>query len=94
MLGCDRNLVRRPQGALRGVLRGKPVREACGDPRERRPWESSEESLWEVGGERKGVLRGACTGIWKDSERSFEGNPGEWGAVVVADLRTTKDLMN
>jgi len=44
--------VRSPQGALRGALRGKPVREACG------------------------------------------GNPGEWGAVVVADLRATKDLMN
>ena len=85
--------MRSPQGALRGVLRGKPVREACGDPRERRPWESSEESLWGGGGG-GGGLRGACTGIWKDSERSFEGNPGEWEAVVVADLRTTKDLMN
>ena len=84
--------MRSPQGALRGALRGKPVREACGDPRERRQWESSKEEPW---GERgRGILRGACTGIWKDSERSFEGDPGEWGAVVVADLRTSKDLMN
>ena len=41
-----------------------------------------------------GDPEGACRGIWKDSERSFEGNPGEWEAVAVADLRTTKDLMN